>query len=215
METGIFDFLRALPGVIYRNTNFSFGTPSEIADNLLPISTISVPSPISWADEERDLTAWLGNELQVDAFNRLYSLTEKIQRCNDEKIRKDWEYLQASDHFYYMSTKFFSDGAYQVYYNPYDSPYEAYINYMNVLSDFSIRLNSLVPENNQDMEIAGLTQVISEKDELISKYENELKRLKSTKILSATKSGDVVVKTRTKSGSARKVKTLSVKAGKK
>jgi len=211
METGIFDFLKALPGVVYKNSNFSFGTPSEIADNLLPVSTISVPSPISWADEERDLTAWLGNELQVDAFNRLYSLTDKIWRCDDVKIRKDWTYLQASDHFYYMSTKFFSDGAYQVYYNPYDTPYEAYINYMNVLSDFSIRLNSLVPEDNQDMEIASLTQVISEKDMLIGKYENEIKRLKSTKGSSPAKKAVTTAKSAPKS----KHKTISVKAGKK
>jgi alpha-amylase len=215
METGIFDFLKALPGAVYKNTNFSFGTPSEIADNLLPISTISVPSPISWADEERDLTAWLGNELQVDAFNRLYSLTDKANRCDDAKIQKDWKYLQASDHFYYMSTKFFSDGAYQAYYNPYESPYEAYINYMNVLSDFSIRLNSLVPETNQDMEISSLTQLISDKDLLISKYETELKRLRSIKTTSAAKLAGSPAKTRSKSASAKKGETISSKAGKK
>jgi alpha-amylase len=220
MESGIFDFLKALPGAVYKNTNFSFGLPSEIADNLLPISTISVPSPISWADEERDLTAWLGNELQVDAFNRLYSLTDKANRCDDVKIRKDWKYLQASDHFYYMSTKFFSDGAYQAYYNPYDSPYEAYINYMNVLSDFSIRLNSLVPENNQEMEISSLTQVITEKDLLISKYETELKKLRSAKTASAVKKASAKTagspaKTGSKSATPGRSKTKSAKAGKK
>jgi len=181
MESGIFDFLKALPGVIYKNTNFSFSTPSEIANSLLPISTISVPYPISWADEERDLTAWLGNELQVDAFNRLYSLTDKVARCLDDKIQKDWKYLQASDHFYFMSTKFFSDGATQAYFNPYETPYDAYINYMNVLSDFTIRVNAMVPVSINDQEVAGLTQVIAEKDELIHKYESELKSLKSTK----------------------------------
>jgi alpha-amylase len=181
MESGIFEFLKALPGIIYKTTNFSFSTPTEIANNLLPISTISVPSPISWADEERDLTSWLGNELQIDAFNRLYSFTDKVLRCNDAKIQKDWKYLQASDHFYYMSTKFFTSGATQAYFNPYDTPYEAYINYMNVLSDFAIRLSALVPVSVNDQEVAGLSQVISEKNELIQKYEAELKRLKSTK----------------------------------
>jgi alpha-amylase len=156
-------------------------TPTEIAANLLPISTINVPYPISWADEERDLTAWLGNELQVDAFNKLYSLTDKVSRIHDEKIQKDWKYLQASDHLYFMSTKFFSDGATQAYFNPYDSPYEAYINYMNVLSDFTIRVNALVPESTGEQEIANLSQVIADKDALIGKYEAELKRLKSTK----------------------------------
>jgi alpha-amylase len=181
MESGIFEFLKALPKAVYKLTNFTFSTPSEIAGQLLPISTISVPYPISWADEERDITSWLGNELQVDAFNRLYSVTDKIRRCYDEKIQKDWKYLQSSDHFYYMSTKFFSAGATQAYFNPYETPYDAYINYMNVLSDFIIRVNARVPESTSDQDIAGLTQVISEKDELILKYESELKRLKSSK----------------------------------
>jgi alpha-amylase len=181
LESGIFDFLKALPGAVFRNSKFTFGTPSEIAQNLQPISSISVPYPISWADEERDLTAWLGNDLQKDAFNRLYSLTEKVNRCDDPRIKKDWKYLQSSDHLYYMSTKFFSDGEIHAYFNPYESPYDAYINYMNILSDFSIRLNALVPESNADQEIVNLTKVIDEKDELIQKYENELKRLKSSK----------------------------------
>jgi|WetSurMetagenome_2_1015567.scaffolds.fasta_scaffold40684_2 alpha-amylase len=217
MESGIFDFLKALPGAIYKSTNFIFSTPGEIADNLQPISTISVPSPISWADEERDVTAWLGNELQIDAFNRLYQLTERVDRCDDEKIRKDWKYLQASDHFYYMSTKFFTDGGYQAYFNPYESPYEAYINYMNVLSDFSIRLNALVPESTQDQEISNLSQLISEKDILISKYESELKKLKSskTKITSPSKSPGTPVKSQTKSVLLKKGKTISDKAKKK
>lgn len=181
MESGIFEFLKALPRAIYQNTNFNFSTPSEIATQLLPISTISVPHPISWADEERDLTAWLGNELQVDAFNRLYSITDKVLKCPDEKIQKDWKYLQSSDHFYYMSTKFFTTGATQSYFNPYETPYDAYINYMNVLSDFTIRVNSMVPVDTGEQEVMELSQLLSEKDELIRRYEAELKRLKSSK----------------------------------
>jgi alpha-amylase len=217
MESGIFEFLTALPGVIYKTTNFSFNTPSEIAANLLPISTINVPYPISWADEERDLTSWLGNELQLDAFNKLYTLTDKVSRIRDEKIQKDWKYLQASDHLYFMSTKFFSDGATQAYFNPYDTPYEAYINYMNVLSDFTIRVNALAPESTSDQDIAGLTQVIAEKEAMIQKYESELKRLKSskTKIASSAKtSAKAPAKTR-KQVSPKKEKTNSSKAGKK
>jgi alpha-amylase len=217
MESGIFDFLKALPGIIYKTTNFTFSTPGEIAGNLLPISTISVPYPISWADEERDLTSWLGNELQVDALNRLYSLTDKVQRCKDDKIQKDWKYLQASDHFYYMSTKFFTAGATQAYFNPYETPYDAYINYMNVLSDFSIRVNTMAPESINDQEVAGLSQVINEKDELIQKYEAELKRLKSTKskIMGvAREKASAVVKTH-KSPASKKPKTKLAKTGKK
>jgi alpha-amylase len=179
MESGIFEFLKALPGQVQKHTNFVFSTPSEIAKNLLPVSTISVPYPISWADEERDLTAWLGNEMQVDAFNRLYSFIDKVNRCDDEKIKKDWKYLQASDHFYFMATKFFTDGAYHAYYNPYESPYEAYINYMNVLSDFGNRLFKLLPETSKDHEIADLSISVAEKDELLKKYEAELKKIKS------------------------------------
>jgi alpha-amylase len=181
LESGIFDFLKALPGAVFRHSKFTFATPSELVQNLQPISSISVPYPISWADEERDLTAWLGNDLQKDAFNRLYSLTEKVNRCADPRIRKDWKYLQSSDHLYYMSTKFFSDGEIHAYFNPYESPYDAYINYMNVLSDFSIRLNALVPETNTDQEIVNLSRIIDEKQELIQKYELELKRLRSSK----------------------------------
>jgi alpha-amylase len=216
MESGIFDFLKALPGMVYKNTNFIFSTPSEIARELLPISTISVAYPISWADEERDTTSWLGNEMQVDAFNRLYSFTDKVNRCDDEKIQKDWRYLQASDHLYYMATKFFTDGAYHAYYNPYDSPYEAYINYMNVLSDFGNRLFKLVPENSKDIEIAELVHTLGERDELLKKYETEIKKLKSprSKALSPAKSTKSAPKPISKSTQIKK-ETISGKAGKK
>jgi len=106
------------------------------------MSAIHVEDPISWADEERDLTAWLGNDLQDDAFDNLYSLEEMVRNSNDPEIQKDWCYLQTSDHFYYMCTKWFSDGDVHKYFNPYGSPYEAYINYMNVLADFQLRLQS-------------------------------------------------------------------------
>jgi alpha-amylase len=219
MESGIFEFLKALPKAVYKSTNFTFSTPSEIANELLPVSTISVPYPTSWADEERDLTAWLGNELQVDAFNRLYSVTDKVRKCDDDKILKDWKYLQSSDHFYFMSTKFFTAGATQAYYNPYETPYDAYINYMNVLSDFIIRVNALAPETRSDQDLAGLSRVITEKDELIHKYESELKRLKSSKskINSVVKESGTPVKAAKsrKTPAPKKSKTKLVKAGKK
>jgi alpha-amylase len=142
-ETGIFEFMRYLPKTLFTHSNYQFITPSEAIEKLDPIAPIHVPYPISWADEERDLTAWLGNELQDDAFNSLYSLYEKVKQANDENILKDWLYLQTSDHFYYMCTKWFSDGDVHKYFNHYDTPYEAYINFMNVLSDFELRLNQL------------------------------------------------------------------------
>jgi alpha-amylase len=179
-ETGIFQFLKSLPAQVFKKTKMTFSTPAEVADNLQPVAAVQVPHPISWADEERDLTAWLGNEMQEDAFNRLYSLADKINKCEDKKILADWKYLQTSDHFYYMCTKVFSDGDVHSYFNPFDSPYDAYINYMNVLSDFIIRLNASVPENIQEKEIATLASIIYEKNLQLEKYEKEISDLKST-----------------------------------
>jgi alpha-amylase len=139
-DSGIFDFFKALPSAVIKSTPFRFHTPSEVSRTLQPVSAIHVPFPLSWADEERDVTAWLGNELQNEAVDKLYSVAPWVRICKDEGIQRDWTYLQASDHFYYMSTKWFSDGDVHKFFNPYTSPYEAFINYMNVLSDFIIRV---------------------------------------------------------------------------
>ena len=139
-STGIMEFMSHLPEAVLAG-GLKFVTPSEAASKLKPVAALSVPEPISWADEERDLSAWLGNELQQDAFNKLYSLTEKLSIINDGTLWADFGHLQESDHLYYMCTKFFSDGEIHQRFNPYDTPYEAFINYMNVLSDFIIRVN--------------------------------------------------------------------------
>lgn len=140
VETGIFEFLKALPNAVYKHSDFTFSTPSDIIKTIAPVGAIHVPHPISWADEERDLTAWLGNELQDEAFENLYKLYDRVKEIDDPQIWKDWMYLQTSDHFYYMCTKWFSDGDVHKYFNPYESPYEAFVNFMNILSDFIIRL---------------------------------------------------------------------------
>ena len=134
VSTGIFEFFKALPEAVLART------PSEVARKYEPVAALDVPFPISWADEERDTTAWLGNELQNEAFNKLYALSDRVLAAEDESITRDWLKLQESDHFYYMCTKFFSDGMVHNYFNPYDTPYEAFINYMNVLSDFALRV---------------------------------------------------------------------------
>ena len=139
-ETGIFEFMKHLPEEIFSNSNFTFSTPSEVLASLSPVSSIHVPTPISWADEERDLTAWLGNDMQDEAFDRLYELEKQVRSTGDPELIRDWEYLQTSDHFYYICTKFFSDGSVHEYFSPYDTPYDAFINYMNVLSDFILRV---------------------------------------------------------------------------
>jgi alpha-amylase len=182
-ETGIFDFLAHLPGAILKKTNLKFMTPSEVADNLQPVSAINVSSPISWADEERDITAWVGNELQIAALEKLYSLSDKIEKCNDELMNKDWEYLQSSDHFYYMATKFFSDGAVHAYFNPYETPYDAFMNYMNVLSDFEIRLKRCLPDTDEQVLISKLEASVKEKDNIIKQYSAVIEKLekKATK----------------------------------
>jgi len=184
-STGIFDFLKNLPNAFLKTGKLDFSTPSEVVHNLQPVSAIHVPHPISWADEERDLSAWLGNELQKEAFDKLYELRDRMKICTDAIMLKDWDYLQTNDHFYYMCTKFFCDGEVHKYFNPYSTPYEAFINYMNVLSDFKIRLNAIVPKNAKDREIANLKELVTEKSKKLDLTEQELIKVK--KEMSAAK----------------------------
>lgn len=139
-SSGIFQFLKHLPGTVFSQTDFEFCTPSEVCAKHQPVAPLHVPFAISWADEERDTSAWLGNELQNEAFNTIYSAEQRVAASKDPLLLSDFRKLQESDHFYYMCTKFFSDGAVHNYFNPYETPYEAFINYMNVVSDFLIRV---------------------------------------------------------------------------
>lgn len=138
-SSGIFNFLKALPGMILSHADLEVLTPSQATQKHQPIAPLNVPYAISWADEERDISAWLGNELQKEAFADLYKIENQVRDSNDPELQRDFRRLQASDHFYYMCTKFFSDGDVHKYFNPYDTPYEAFINYMNVLSDITLR----------------------------------------------------------------------------
>ena len=146
-DSGIFDFLAALPAAVL-SKGLSFRTPSQVASECQPVAPLHVTYPISWADEERDTSAWLGNELQEEAFSKVCALEKDVARARDAKLTAAYRKLQESDHFYYMCTKFFSDGSVHSYFNPYDTPYEAFINYMNVLSDFEIRVKEKIKENN-------------------------------------------------------------------
>jgi len=145
-DSGLFDFMKAFAAQGAKDKSIEFVTPSEAAEGNKSVGDLSVPQPISWADEERDLTAWLGNELQQDAYKKLYGLEEKLSILNDPALWSDFGHLQESDHLYYMCTKFFSDGEIHQRFNPYNTPYEAFINYMNVLSDFIIRVNNAIAE---------------------------------------------------------------------
>ncbi len=148
-STGIFDFMKYLPAAVLADGEFEFVTPARAARKHKPVAPLCIPDAISWADEERDTSAWLGNELQNEAFNKLYSLSEKLAILNDAELWSDFGHLQESDHFYYMCTKFFSDGAVHKYFNPYDTPFEAFINYMNVLSDFMLRVDQAFEAQEQ------------------------------------------------------------------
>jgi len=138
-DTGIFNFMRHLPGEILKHPDNDFETPSEVVAAYDAVDVIDVPYTISWADIERDLSAWLGNPMQQSAVTSLYRLESKVKDTKDAQIIADWRKLQASDHFYYMCTKWFADGDVHKYFNPYDSPYDAYINFMNVLDNLNSR----------------------------------------------------------------------------
>lgn len=176
-DSGIFDFLKAFPEVALKE-GLTFSTPSEAAEKFKPISAVHVPYPISWADEERDLSAWLGNDLQNEAFNKLYEIQQIIESCDDKCLLTDWKYLQSSDHFYYMCTKFFSDGEVHAYFNPYNTPYDAFINYMNVLSDFLLRAKACAPVEDEDINIAHWVEKVEEQEKTIEKLKQKLKNLK-------------------------------------
>jgi alpha-amylase len=144
-DTGIFDFLRHLPGEILQHPDNNFKTPSEVAASYEAVGEIDVPHMISWADTERDLSAWLGNAMQSNALHELYRMEKMVKQAEDPQILTDWRKLQTSDHFYYMCTKWFADGDVHKYFNPYDSPYDSYINFMNVLDNLRSRCRRVSP----------------------------------------------------------------------
>ena len=140
-DTGIFDFMKAMPAAVLSKGDICFSTVSEAAKSSQPVGVLHCPHVMSWADEERDVTAWLGNELQNEAFSKLYALKDKVKALKNADYEYVWNFMQTSDHFYYMATKWLSDGDVHSYFNPYGSSYEAFINYMNVLSDFEIEID--------------------------------------------------------------------------
>ncbi|MCD4699422.1 MAG: glycoside hydrolase family 57 protein [Phycisphaerae bacterium] len=139
-DTGIFDFLRALPGEVMATGKNDFLTVSQAVDTYPDEGELDIPHMISWADTERDISAWLGNSMQANALHETYAIAEAIRGSGDEALIEDWRKLQTSDHFYYMCTKYFADGDVHKYFNPYQSPYDSYINYMNILDSIRSRL---------------------------------------------------------------------------
>lgn len=141
-DTGIFDFFEQFVSNWLSNPDHTFYTVSEAIDNHEPAGEISMPQTVTWADTERDLTAWLGNNMQQEALRHLYALERDILRTNDTTLIADWRRLQTSDHVYYMCTKWFTDGDVHAYFSPYDSPYDAFLYFMNVLRDMRYRLHA-------------------------------------------------------------------------
>lgn len=139
-DTGIFDFLAHLPNEWLKNKHHTFMTVSEVADSFEPVDQVDVPQTVTWADTERDLSAWLGNSMQTGSIQALYDLEDRILNAGDLKLIADWRNLTTSDHFYYMCTKWFNDGDIHAYFSPYQTPYEAYMNFMNAYHDLKFRL---------------------------------------------------------------------------
>ena len=161
------DFFKALPQYAERN-DITFSLPSEIFAQTRPVDSISVPYPMSWVDEEKDCSSWLGNVLQQEAFRKLNEISERVRLCENRRIKQDWIYLQSSDHLYYMSTKHYN------LFSPYDNPYDAFNNYMNVLSDFILRVEAQFPSSIENEELNSLLTTIQNQGDEITRLKKEL-----------------------------------------
>ena len=172
-SSGIFDFFKALPR-FGKEKGVRFTSPSEVVAKLKAVDTITVPYAISYVDGTRDISAWKGNDLQREAINKLYGIAERVSMVEDRKIRQDWEYLQGSDHFFYMATGNGADAAF----SPYDSPFSAFTNYMNVLADFLVRVREQFPENVDNEELNSLLLTISNQSAEIEELNKEVNALR-------------------------------------
>lgn len=175
LSSNILEFLKALPECA-RQKGITFSTPSEIVTKLKSVDMIDVPYPMSWVDEERDISPWLGNVMQREAFDKLYSVAERVHLCSDRRIKQDWDYLQASNNFRFMTTKQMGVALDR---GIYDSPYDAFTNYMNILGDFIARVNSLYPVDMEDEELNSLLTTIRNQEEELVQLNDEVKHLKA------------------------------------
>ena len=174
LSSNILEFFKALPECA-RERGISFSTPSEVIKNYKSVGPVDVPYPMSWVDEERDISSWLGNTMQREAFNKLYSVAERVIIGLDKRIKQDWDYLQASDNFRFMTTKQNKVGMDR---GIYDSPYDAFTNYMNILGDFINRVNALYPVDIDNEELNALLTTIKNQGEEIEALNAELEKIK-------------------------------------
>ena len=174
LSSNILEFLKALP-VCAKEKGITFSTPSEIIAKLKSVSQLDVPYPMSWIDEERDTSFCLGNVMQREAFNKLYSVAERVHLCEDRRIKQDWDYLQASNNFRFMTTKNNGLGMNR---GIYESPYDAFTNYMNILGDFIKRVNSLYPEDMDNEELNALLTTIQNQGTELEELHKELDKIR-------------------------------------
>ncbi len=175
LSSNILEFMKALPACA-KERGITFSTPTEIVTKLKSVSAVDVAYPMSWCDEERDISTWLGNTLQREAFNKLYSIAERVHLCNDRRIKQDWDYLQASNNFRFMTTKNSGVGLDR---GIYDSPYDAFTNYMNILGDFISRVNALFPEDVDDEELNSLLTTIKNQGDELTELHKEVEKLQN------------------------------------
>ena len=202
LSSNILEFMKALPDQA-RAHGITFSTPSEIFSKIKSAGDLNVTYPISWVDEERDTSSWLGNVMQKEAFNKLYSIADRIRICNDKRIKQDWDYLQATNNFRFMNTKPSSMGGYR---GIYESPYDAFTNYMNILGDFITRVNNLYPADMDNEELGALLASIRNQEEELEMKDKEIEKLQSmlAKLSSSTNNSEKKSKTSTKKSTAKK-----------
>lgn len=175
LSSNILEFIKALPRCA-KQRGITFSTPSEICGKMKSVGDLYVPDTLSWVDEERDISCWLGNPMQREAFNKLYSIADRVRIANDPRINQDWDYLQASNNFRFMTTKPSNVGLDR---GIYSSPFDAFTNYMNILGDFISRVNSLYPEEIDNEELDSLLTTIKNQGDEIEMKDNEIVRLKA------------------------------------
>lgn len=185
LDSNILEFMKALPEAA-RQRGITFSTPSQVVDNYKSVGALDVPYPMSWVDEERDISCWLGNVMQREAFEKLYSIGERVRLCTDRRIRQDWNYLQASNNFRFMTTK---NNAVTMDRGIYESPYDAFTNYMNILADFINRVHCAMPADMDLEELNAFQTTIRNQDKEIQSLEKQIARLKASKDVKKPKDG--------------------------
>lgn len=209
LSSNILEFIKALPACA-KQRGITFSTPTEICMKMNSVGSLDVPDTLSWVDEERDVSCWLGNPMQREAFNKLYSVADRLRIANDPRINQDWDYLQASNNFRFMTTKPSNVGLDR---GIYTSPFDAFTNYMNILGDFINRVNSLYPEEIDNEELNSLLTTIKNQGDEIEMKDKEIDRLKAK--VAKMQEGEKPVEEAPKTKKTAAKKSATAKAAKK